>query len=361
MTTEPITPFFTLMAEETSPLVMFCIPFVDAAMNDKKKFPNLAPLEGELLQAFHRLKDRLFAMTNEKEEFVAAEVPIDLHESAALMYSVANTFYALKGHIILPKEQRNPISDEAQAEIETIFYELKEQAGNLMERLTIALGYVDLGLQTMEEVFDRKIASRELKVDDKRRTATITFNDTNTKLLGFIFHFFDLLEHDQAVYDFAYRFFNSQFIHMKDYLELKAKLLPALKRKKIDLTLRDTISLYYTLNLFGRVFVSDAAKCFEDVGKNVDANAAKNPNNPVDILTPQGVKNLQTIGVQAEAGKPFSATSTDSRSLLLTLNDQFIADMRKLMKKRDEDNKIFEEYMERVNQWDTKDTKANNA
>jgi hypothetical protein len=361
MTTEPIAPFFTLKAEEVHPLVMLCISMADNVMKDRVKFPNFAPLEGDLLQAFNRLKDRIYAMQDEQGEFVPADVPLDVKESAALMYAISITYYALKGHIILPKEQRNPISDDAQADIEGIYFGLKDDAANLLDRLTVACGYIELGLQALEEVFDRHIAARELKVDDKRRTATILFNDANTKLLNFIFHFFDLLAFDQEKYDFAYRFFHSQFIHMNDYNALKAKLLPALKRKNIDLTLRDTISLYYTLNLFGRAFVSDAAKCFEDVGKDMDAKTVANPNKVVTVLNSEGVKNLQTIGVQANEGTHFSATSKDARSLLLTLNDNFIADMHKLIKKRDEDNKIFEEYMKRVDTWNTKDTKAHDA
>lgn len=360
-TNEPKAPFFTLYAEEVHPLALMCMAMADSIMKDRKKFAHLAVLEGEFLQAFNRLKERIFTLTMGKEEYVPADVPLDAIEGFALMYGVSTTYYGLKGHMILPKEQRNPISADDEAEIETLYYELKDGAANLIERLTIACGYIDYGLQTLEEVFERHIAARPLQVDDKRRTATLPLNEPNINLLGFIFHFFTLLEFDQEKYDFAYRFFHSQFIHINDYNALKAKLLPALKRKRIDLTLKDNISLYYTLNLFGRVFVSDAAQCFEEVGVNVDAEAANDPNRNVKALTPQGVKNLQAIGVQADEGTIFNATSKDSRSLLLTWNDNFIASMHKHIQKRDEDNKIFEEYIKRVDTWDTINTKATDA
>ncbi|MHB8259137.1 MAG: hypothetical protein ACYDCN_15445 [Bacteroidia bacterium] len=360
-TNEPKAPFFMLRAEESKPLALMCIAMADG-MKTRGELKSEELLNGEFLEAFNRLKERLYSMKEVKDEdgnYLGQEIPLDVHESYAMMYSIVTPFYRLKAHVNRPTEKRDPHTEE-------MYYQLKDDAAALLQRLTKAWHYFDYGLQTLEEVFDIKFAARELKVDDKEIITTITLNQNNTQLFAFMFQWFDYLALIPDKYDFAYRFLNCQFIHVNDYMALKEKLLPKKKRKNLQLTLRDNISLYLMLNLYGRMFLSDAAKCFEEVGAEADAARPVSPPNKnirnYFLRDPGGAaKTYEALGIKVDTDGTVHTSAKDMRDYFLKFGDQFIAEIRKQMKELPDDNKIFEEYIKRVDTWNTEETKPTNA
>ena len=233
-TTDTETPltFFTLAAEEIHPLTLLCLSMTEEMMKAEDTKPT-ASLQGEFLKGFQQLRDRIYGMTDVNGDIVPADVPLDTYEAFAMLHSIVQPFYRMKGHILLPQNKKKPISSDADAEIEALFYELKDDASDLLWRLTQVLNFTDYGLQTLEEVFDQKLAVRQLQVDDKEEMIAITINEHNSRLFAFMFQWLDFMEYYQEEYTFANRFYTCQFIHLEDYKALKEKLLPKKKKKKI--------------------------------------------------------------------------------------------------------------------------------
>ncbi len=311
--TETPLAFFTLAADEIHPLALLCLSMTEEMMKGEDTKAT-ALLPGEFLNGFQRLRDKLYDMTDADGDIVPADVPLDNYEAFAMMHAIVQPFYRMKGHLLLPQKDKKPISSDQEAEIETLFYDLKDQASDLLWRITQAWGFTDYGLRTLEEVFDQKLAVRQLQVDDKDEMVCITINEHNSMLFAFMFQWLDFMEYYQEEYTFAKRFYTCQFIHLEDYRALKGKLLPKKKRKKIPLTLRDNITLYSTLNLLGRFFLSDASDVYADMGKQIDAE------------------------------KTIPTSTKDVRNFFLKFSDDFMG----LMKTQFADNKLFLQYIDRI-------------
>jgi hypothetical protein len=262
--------FFTMEAREVDPLCLLCVTMTDSMMKDERwKASTL--LQGELQEGFYRLKEEIYKLRNkDTNKMQVKDIPLDPFMSFALMHSIVQPFYRMKGHILLPASEKENISAASEDDIESAFYGLKDDAADLLMRLTKAFSYLDYGLQTLEEVFDIHMAVRQLKADNTEELTTITRNELNTKGLTWIFTMFDTIELYQEEYDFARRFYSCQFIHISDYKELKEKLLDKKRKKKVSLTLLNTIILYCMLDLAGRLYLSDAAQYFEKAGEELD-------------------------------------------------------------------------------------------
>ena len=310
--------FFTIQAKDVSPLCLVCVTMTDSMMKDDR-WKSTTLLQGNLLEGFYRLKEQLDKLRNsEGEEIELKDIPLDVFMGIALMHAIIQPFYKMKGHILLPESEKDKISAESEEEIQSVYYGLKEAAADLLTRLTKASNYMDYGLQTLEEVFDLKIAERPIKADNIKELTHITPNDFNMKAFRWMFTMFDTLELYQEEYEFARRFYACEFIHISDFKSLKEKLVPEKIKKKIPLTLRDTIVLYCMLNLAGRLYLSDAVQYFEDVAEQLDAQRTVN------------------------------TTTTQVRDVFL----KFCDDFRDLIKTKLATNEAFNHEIERTNHWE---------
>ena len=248
----------------------------DSMMKDDR-WKQTTLLQGDLLEGFYRLKEQINNLRNqETNEMELKDIPLDVFMGIAMMHAIIQPFYRMKGHILLSPSEKENISAESEADIESAYYGLKDAAADLLIRLTKASNYMDYGLQTLEEVFDTKIAERPIKADNIKELTHIIPNDFNMKAFKWMFSMFDALELYQEEYDFARRFYSCEFIHINDFKILREKLVPKKVKKKIPLTLYDNIILYCMLNLAGRLYLSDAVQYFEEIGEQLDAQQVGN-------------------------------------------------------------------------------------
>jgi hypothetical protein len=308
-------PFFTLTSEETCTVAFMCVSMTHG-MTKRENTKKNALLTEEFGEAFDELRSRLMAMQDEKGMSKPEPLDLDRKMAFAMLHSIVQPFYMMKGHLTLPKEQRKN-TPEIEKEIEDMFYGLKEQAADLAARLTEALGYLDYGLKTLEEIFDIKIAERPLQVDNEEEISTISVHEQNRHLFQWVYTCLDTMKPFQDDYEFAYDFYHCQFFHLSDYNAVREKLKPAVEGEVIDLTLRDCIVLYYTLSLAGKYFVNDVADFFDEMAKKADAE------------------------------RTTTVDTRDVRNFFLKVGDAFMSDMVKGLRK----NKTFMLEISKVQEW----------
>lgn len=261
---------YTLRAEHNF-VALSCMDMTDALMKQEDS-PKNQQLEPAIMEAYKKLHNTLLKMLDYKSgEMNTRDVELDFKMSFALLHGIVKAFYRIKGHLLLPKDQRKEISDEAEEHIEEMYEELKEPAADLLWELTQVLKYPDYGLQTLEEVFDRKPAVRPLKVDNKEVVKEFTLNQNDTYLFAFAYMILDLMEDYKDEYDFPNRFYTCRFMHLSDYEAVKKKLNQQPAGTTVLLTLRDVIVVYYTLSLVGKFFVNDSDVIYDELAERIDA------------------------------------------------------------------------------------------
>ncbi|MBL0308157.1 MAG: hypothetical protein IPP77_00185 [Bacteroidetes bacterium] len=262
--------FFTLRKDYVD-VALMCMVMTEA-MQTQKDTQKTALLTGDSQAAFKHLLQTLIGMIDKNGQAKHRDLVLDRTMSFALMHGIVQSFYRMKGHLLLPKEERKPISDEQEAEIENMYDEMKDPAADLLWELTEALNYLDYGLQTLDEVFDRKPAVRPLKVDNKEIIFEVTLKEADLRLFSWVYGNLEVLKNYKEDYDFAQRFCSCRFMHLSDYEAVKKKLNQKIEGEIIQLTLRDVIVLYYTLSLGSKLFVSDADAIFDELIKDSDRN-----------------------------------------------------------------------------------------
>jgi hypothetical protein len=249
---------------------------------------------------------------------VDSEIAMNFHEAFGLLHSIVQTYYAMKRHIDLTNEQKAKLEPGFIEQVESLFNETKDNASDLLWRLTEKIYYTDYGLQTLELVFDKKLAIRPIQADKKKMFSTLTINSDNSKLFAWVFSQLNYLEYLQDTYVFARRMYSCQFFHIEDYKYIRDKLKDCKEGDVFDFSMYDSLCLYFSLSLCGLMFASDAADYLEDLEKEM-----KKEKDEMDISIYQ------------------------VRNFFLKFSVQFLSEMKNKLKRRRE----FKKYSVIIDNW----------
>jgi hypothetical protein len=314
-------PVFIISSQKDMSIALLCLNMYKGIM-EKKDAP-FNRLEGEYQDSLLKLMERVFSKIKLKEEaddtdeedeafenmVEGDEISMNYVESFGMMHSIVQTFYALKRHLDLPAEKKALWEPEFMEEVEILFNDNKDNAAELLWRLTEELFYTDYGLQCLEEVFDLKLAVRPLKVDKTKEISTLTINHDNIHLFSWTFSQLNYLEYCKDIYDFARRMYSCQFFYIEDYKYISKRLKDCKEGDKFSFTMYDTLCLYYSVSLCGLLFASDAADMLDEMDKKM-----KNEKNELTITLYQ-VRNFFL---------KFSVTFLKDIKKKLSKNDEFL-------------------------------------
>jgi len=324
---------FTLSKPEDLSIALLCFTIYKGFMETKAIYIN--HLEGEYQESLVKLMDRVFALAQNEIEHEEDEengddndgyddnddnnIPLNYIEGFGLLHTIVQTFYYLKRTIDLPAEKKATMDDQWLANVEATFNDMKENAADLLWRLTEVLYYTDYGLQFLEEVFDLKPAVRQMKVDKTREISTLTINNDNLHLFSWTFTLLNYLEFCQDIYEFARRLYACQYIHISDYNYISNKLKDCKVGDEFPFTLYDTLCLYYSVTLCARLFATDAADLMIDLEKRM-----------------------------SEEKTEYTVTLTQVRDFFLKFSTTFLSDVKTLLAK----NKEFQKEIKVIEKWE---------
>ncbi len=271
------TSFFTINSEEELSVALFSLHSYKGLM-EKKDMP-VNRLKGEVQEALLSLMDRTLPKEDEKEQtdkpnideysdfkFVLIdEIVMDRIETFCLMHSIIQSYYYIKYHVDLPAEKKAKFEPDFLNHMNLLFAETKDNASDLLWRLTVAISYADYGLLCLEEVFDKKLAVRPLQVDKTNLITVLAINELNKSLFGWTFSQLNYLEYRQDVYVFAKRMYSCQFFHIDDYKHIRDKLKDCKEGDDIEFSIYDVLCLCYSISLCGLLFASDAAEFLDEM------------------------------------------------------------------------------------------------
>ncbi len=258
--------FFELTGEEASSVGILCVSIANEIMENEKHLQ----LQPDLMDAFETLKSKLFAMN----EIHADNITLNSLETFAFQHAYVQCAYRVKGHLLLPPEERK--TTKSDPEIESIYEILQENAPNLLWRITQKMGYNTYGLDTLEKVFDIKTGVvRQLEVDNTEEYSTLSFDEQNHSVIHYCFNLVDSLEPFQDESDFLKNLYGNKFMNMSDFREVFPKIMSAKLGDEISLTMRDNIILYWAISLTRYMFVTEVADIIESVGKSITMESYK--------------------------------------------------------------------------------------
>lgn len=227
------------------------------------------------LEGFKNIKDKIDKIDFDKpeKEIIFDKILLDKNMCLTLATAICMTYEFLKSGIFIKFDKKLSLEDiHENNEHKEIFINTKEHVSVTLIKLVKLLGYPDFFLEILENVFEKKIAVRELKIDNIEPVISLPISEMISSLLIWVTTVVDgiLLEHKK--YKFAYNIINSQFINYKDYQYIINKLKNIKVGDNAIFTCYESVLLYLLLNLTGRFFLSNAVEYFELCTKNFTQN-----------------------------------------------------------------------------------------
>lgn len=272
-------PFFVLKVTDDFPITIMCLDSIEEILIEEGVM-NAPILEDIFTKGYRKLKKVFPEIDFDKIEdyYKLKDIELDYDMCQAMMHIIITVFQDIKVECtkFIDKE-KEPEAAAKQEDFIELFNEIKDEAADLLSRLTKALRHNDVGLKSLESIFERKIAERPIEIINDTEKYKMKFNKSLSIMFGLIFRIIDNLFEVSDKYKFAERVVNSQYINFSDYMIIRRKYENEKLNKVITFSEKEYIILYFILNIFGRYFVSDAVETYEQSFKNnVIPNLKKN-------------------------------------------------------------------------------------
>lgn len=285
--------FFTLTGNELEEVATRCMNLLDQLIVvDEKK-----ALSEDFMLKFTNLKKRMFDTYDSNPE----TFDLNIQEAFILQYAYSQSAYMLKTYTMMPEENKE---EEEREQLEMIFQTLQDFAPDLFWRLTKALNYSEVALDTLENVFDIETGVvRPIKIslpNEDEYDVNLAINASNYLAIRFSVTIINslLLFGDES--EFAKRFSEHQFMNTQDFLEFHYKVCNIKEDGIVHLSVKENIILFWTMALCQRIFVTDAADIIESISKDIPQEEYQKMRSFVLNFNSLFMKEMETIWAKEE-------------------------------------------------------------